>query len=120
MTDEIANQDIENTAKRAKSSEEAMEVVKEIEKIIRSNKCNILWLAYQQGRIFKIFKLNDNFINVVNIFRISKSTLVFKISIEKFLNRYPRIKKLSLSLHFLNNNFKIIKEIFHENASEFK
>ena len=109
MTDEIANQDIENTAKRAKSSEEAMEVVKEIEKIIRSNKCNILWVAYQQGRIFEIFKLNDNFINVVNIFRISKSTLVFKISIEKFLNRHPRIKKLSLSLHF-----------FHENASEFK
>ena len=29
-------------------------------------------------------------------------------------------KKSSLSLHLLNNNFKIIKEISHENASEFK
>ena len=30
------------------------------------------------------------------------------------------MKKSSLSLHFLKNNFKIIKEICHENASEFK
>ena len=120
MIDEIANQDIENIAKGAKSSEEAMEVVKEIEKIISSNKHNILWLAYQKGQTFEIFKLNDNFINMVNKFRISKSTLIFKISIKKFLNEYPRITKLSLSLHFLNNSFKIIKEIFHKNDCEFK
>ena len=44
MSDEIANQDIENV----KSSEEVMEVVKEMKKIIRSNKYSILWLAYQQ------------------------------------------------------------------------
>ena len=30
------------------------------------------------------------------------------------------MKKSSLSLHFLKNSFKIIKEICHENASEFK
>ena len=120
MIDEIANQDIENIAKGAKSSEEAMEVVKEIEKIISSNKHNILWLAYQKGQTFEIFKLNDNFINMVNKFRISKSTLIFKISIKKFLNKYPRIKKLPLSLHFLNNSFKIIKEIFRKNDCEFK
>ena len=30
------------------------------------------------------------------------------------------MKKPSLSLHFLNNNFIIIKEICRENASEFK
>ena len=32
MSNEIANQNIENTAKTAKSSKKAMEVVKEIEK----------------------------------------------------------------------------------------
>ena len=32
MSDEIANGDIENTAKNVKSSEETMEAVKEIEK----------------------------------------------------------------------------------------
>ena len=46
--------------------------------------------------------------------------MVFKIFIVKFLNNYPKMKKCSLSLHFLQNNFLIIKEICHENASEFK
>ena len=50
---------------------------------------------------------------------ISKSIL-FKISIVKFVNKYPRTKKSSLSLHFLKNNFKMIKKIGHENPSEFK
>ena len=45
MIDKIANQDIENTAKCVKSSEEAVEVVKEMERITRSNKCSNLWLA---------------------------------------------------------------------------
>ena len=30
------------------------------------------------------------------------------------------MKKSWLSLHFLKNNFKIIKETYNENASEFK
>ena len=82
--------------------------------------CNILWLAYQQGQIFEKFKMNDNFINMVKEFNISKSTILFKIFIVQFINRYTRMKKSSLSLHFLKNNFKIIKEICHENAIEFK
>ena len=46
--------------------------------------------------------------------------MVFEISIVKSLNKYPKIKKSSLSLQFLKSNFKIIKIIWHENASEFK
>ena len=91
-----------------------------MEKIIKSKKCNILWFAYQQGEIFEKFKMNDNFIDMVKKIGISKSTILFKISVVKFVNKYPRMKKSSLSLHFLKNNFKIIKEICHENASEFK
>ena len=46
--------------------------------------------------------------------------MTFKISIVKCINKYPRTKKSSLSLHFLKNNFEIIKKNCHENASEFK
>ena len=106
--------------KSVKSSEEAVETVNNMEKIIKSKKCNILWLAYQQGQIFEKFKMNDNFIHMVKKLGISKSTILFIISFVKFLNKYPRMKKSPLSLHFLRNNFKIIKEICHENASEFK
>ena len=41
------------TANNAKSSEEAVEVANEIEKIIKSNRCSILCFAYLQGQIFE-------------------------------------------------------------------
>ena len=71
-----------------KSSEEAVEVINEIEKIIKSKKCSILWLSYQQGQIFERFKLSDNFINIVNKFGISKYTMVFKKLIVKLINKF--------------------------------
>ena len=46
MSDKIVNKDIENLAEKVQSSEEAVEVIKEIEKIIRSYKFCILWLAH--------------------------------------------------------------------------
>ena len=52
--------------------------------------------------------MNDNFINMVKESGISKSTILIKISIAKFVNKYPRMKKSSLSLHFLKNNFTMI------------
>ena len=88
MIDEIFNQDIQNTAENVKSSDETVEVINEIEKIIKSKKCSILWLFYQQGQIFERFKLSDNFINMVNKFGISKYTTVFKILIVKFINKF--------------------------------
>ena len=65
MSYEIANQDMGKTAKNIKISEEGMKVVQEMEKIIRSNKYSILWLAYQQVQIFEGIKLNDNFMNMM-------------------------------------------------------
>ena len=48
ISNEIANQDNENTLKSVKGS--------------------ILWLPCQQGQIFKRFKFNDKFINMSNQF----------------------------------------------------
>ena len=46
--------------------------------------------------------------------------MVSKIGIVRFLDKYPKVKKSSVSLHFLKNNFKVIKGICKENASEQK
>ena len=72
---------------------------------------------FETNKNYERFKANDKFINLVNQFCISKSTVVFKISIVRFLNNYPKMRKY---LHFLNNNFKINKDICKENTSEFK
>ena len=55
---------------------------------------------------------------MIKEFEISKFTILFTISIAKFGNKYPRMKTSSLSLYFVKNKFKIIKEICNENACE--
>ena len=72
MIEEIVNEDIEKTTKSVKSPDNNME------KIIKSNKSNILSLAYQQGKIFEKFKVNENFIDMVKELGISKSTILLK------------------------------------------
>ena len=120
IDNENVTTDIEESAGKIQNSEEAAAVVQKMEKIIKSNKCNILWLAYQQGKIFEKLKGNDKFVNLVNKFGIRKSTMVFKNAIVRFLNNYPRMEKSPLSLLLLRNNFKTIKDICSENASELK
>ena len=83
---EIVNKDIEKTAKSVKNSEEAVEAVNNMEKIIKSSKCNILWLAYQQDQIFEKFKMNEIVIDMVKELEISKSTI-----------EYPRMKVFTFS-----------------------
>ena len=66
MNDENVNKNIEESARKVNNSKEATDVVKEMRKIIKSNKCGILWLAYQQGNISGKFKANYIYINMVN------------------------------------------------------
>ena len=96
ISDENENTDIEETASKVKKSEEAAAVIQEMEKIIRSKKSNILWLTYQHDKIFEKSKANEKSVNMVNQVGVSKSTMVFKIGIVKFINNYPKMKKSSV------------------------
>ena len=58
--------------------------------------------------------------SVVTKFKISKETINFKIGIIKFIDDYPKMRKSSISLHFLKNNFRVSKDICKEDASEFQ
>ena len=100
MIEEIVNKDIEKTSICIKSPDEAVQAVNNMEKNIRTKKSNILCLVYQQDQIFEKFKVNESFIDMVKELRISKSTILFKISIVKSVSKYPRMKKSSLSPRF--------------------
>ena len=52
--------------------------------------------------------------------KIGKATINFKIGIIKFVDSYLKMRKSSVSLHLLKNNFRIIKEVCKEHASEFQ
>ena len=53
-------------------------------------------------------------------FKISKTTINFKIGIIKFINDYPKMRKSCISLHYLKNNFRVIKDIYKEQATKFQ
>ena len=61
--------------------EEAMDIIKEYGDIIKANKMNIIFLAYQQGKILRKFK------SLVEQFKITKGTIIFKMNIVKLVDK---------------------------------
>ena len=96
------NTDIQQMVENCTASEEdATKVIQEFEEIIRNKKSDIIWLAYYQGKIFQKFKSKKGFINdMLSKFKVSKSTIVFKIALSRLIENYPEIKDSSLSLHY--------------------
>ena len=119
MSGEVDSEGIKDLSRNVDSLD-AVKLVGRIERIMKSKKNNILILAYHQGLIFEKFKENDKFTGAVTNLKIGKATINFKIGIIKFLDDYPKMRKFSVSLHFLKSNFKLIKEICREHASEFR
>ena len=114
MIGEVDCKDIENLTSCV------IELISKIERVIKSRKNSILVLAYHQGVIFKRFKENSMFMSAFTNLKISKSTINFKIGIVQFIHDYPKMKKSSISLQFLKNNFRIIKEVCREHSSKFQ
>ena len=116
------NADIEQMAKNCTESEEdAAEVIHKFEEIIRKKKSGIVWLAYHQGKIFQKFRSKEQFVgDMVSKFKVSKSTIVFKIALSRLIDDYPKIKDSSLSLHYFKKHLKLIKEVCEENTSKFE
>ena len=111
MSEEVSSEGIEDLSRNVDSSDDDAELIVRIERIMKSKKNNILILAYHQGIIFEKCKENNRFASAVAKFRLSKATINFKIGIIKFIDDYPKMRKSSISLHFLKNNFRLIKEV---------
>ena len=68
------------------------QVIQEFEEIITDNESGIVWPAYYQVKIFQKFRSKERFVNdVVLKFKVSKSTIVFKISLARLIDNYPKI-----------------------------
>ena len=96
------------------------ELVKKLDKLTKCSKNNILVWAYQQGKVFQKFKSNNKFVSALTEFGISKATISFKIDIVKFIENYPKMKHSCISIFYLKNNFRVIKNVCQEHASEFQ
>ena len=121
IIDEVPDSEgLEDLSKNVDCSDDAVKLVRKIENILKSKKNNILILTYHQGLIFKKIKKYIKFTRAVSNLKISKPTINFKIGIIQFLHDYPKTRKSSISLHFLKNNFRVIKEVCREHSSDFQ
>ena len=68
--------------------EEAMTIIKECEDIIKTNKKNIIFFAYQQGKVFRKFQENRKFKSLVERFKITKGTIIFKTNIVTLIAKF--------------------------------
>ena len=118
--EEIETKGLEQLIRTIDNPKDAIELVKKLDKVTKCSKNNILVLTYQQGKVFQKFKSNNKFISAVTEFGISKTTINFKIDIVKFIENYPKMKKSCISLFYLKNNFRVIKNVCQEHASEFQ
>ena len=106
--------------KKVQKPEEAANIIKQYEEILRTKRKSIVAVAYYQGKIFKRFKEKEKFIQMVSKLKIHKSTIIFKINIFKLIEKYAGLMKSSVTLTFLKNHLRGIKKIPEENSSEFK
>ena len=112
--EEIETKGLEQLIRTTDNPNHATELVKKLEEI---SKNNILVWTYQQGKVCQKFKSNKKFVSAVTEFGISKTTINFKIDIVKFIQNYPKMKQ---SLFYLKSNFRVIKNVCQEHASEFQ
>ena len=69
---------------------------------------------------FKRFKEKEKFQEMVGKLKIHKSTIIFKISVFKLIEKYPKLMRSSVTLTFLKNYLKDIKKVCEDNLSDFK
>ena len=117
--DEINKEELSARADNVKNCQEVVKIIKECENIIKKNKKNIIRFACEQGKIFKKFKENAKFKDLVEQFGINRSTIIFKINIVKLADKYPKMLTSSVTLKFLKGYYKDIKSICKENPELF-
>ena len=121
IIDEVAEfENLNKEAEEVQDPEEAAEIIKRYEDVIKTKKKEIINVAYHQGQVFKRFKEKEKFAKLVSELGIHKTTIIFKINIFKLCEKYRKLLKSSIGLGFFKNYHKVIKAICKENEKDFQ
>ena len=63
MSEQILSKDIKELAKKVDNPDDVAELIKKMDKMIKSKKNSILMIAYEQGKIFKEFKTDISLVH---------------------------------------------------------
>ena len=112
--------DLNELGEKVEKPEDAANIIKQNEEILRTKRKIIISVVYCQGKLFKRFKEKEKFIEMVGKLKIHKSTLIFKINVFKLIEKYPKLMKPSVTLTFLKNYLKDIRKTCEETSSDFE
>ena len=107
--DKIETEELNERAENVDKLEDAANIIKEYEEILRTKRKGIITVAYHQGKVFSRFLEKEKFMKLIANFKIHKGTMIFKINVFKLIQKYPGLKKSSVTLKFLKNYFEDIK-----------
>ena len=92
--------------KNAKESKDGISLVKKYEDLLKGANKKIINIVGKQGELLKRFKYSDESFDCVGL---SRSNIYFKISLYKFLCKFPVFKNSTLTSSFFKSSFKLIK-----------
>ena len=115
----IEFENLNKEAEETQDPEEAAEIIKCYEDIIKTKNKGIINISYHQWQVFKRFKEREKFAKLVGELGIYKTTIIFRINVFKLRKKYPKVLKSSIGLGFFKNYHKDIKAICEENEKDF-
>ena len=118
--DSIETEELNEGAEKVDKPEDAANIIKEYEEILRIKRKDIVNVAYHRGKLFSRSREKEKFMTLVRRFGIHKIMIVFKINFFKIINKHPGLIKSSVNLSFLKNYLKDIRQICHKNVKEFE
>ena len=114
--DDVVEQGLNKRANNVNNFQKAIKIINRFEDIIKTQNIKAMGYIGKEGELLKKFKDTENFFDNVGQ---SRSTIYFKISLYKFLKKYPSLKKSTLRSSYFKNNFKAIKVVCKENPTSF-
>ena len=99
--------------------EDAADLIQKYAEIVRTKRQGIISVAYHQAKMFSQFREKEKFVRLVVDFRVHKGTIIFKLNLFRLLDKYPGLRKSSVTLSFMKNYFNDVNQIC-KMSSEFK
>ena len=88
--DTIETEELKQEANMVNKLEDAADIIKQYEEILRTKRKGIISVAYHQGRVFRRFHEKEMFVRLVTNFKIHKNAMIsksmFSSSLKSILN----------------------------------
>ena len=107
----IETEELNEEVDREKKPEDAANIIKQFEEILRPKSKGIISVAHHQRKLFSRFLEKEMFVRLAVNIGVHKNTIIFKINVFKLIDKHHQLMKSLVTLSFLKNYFKDINRI---------